>query len=155
MQTLLENIPQLLGYLFGAGGIMAYIFERRRKQAEAQGVEADSRGKEIENKSNLVNVYREALDDFNVRCEKKVLDITELCDRKVQVLNEEIAAHKRINANLRKENSELTKQNTELRRQNAELRRQNEQLKRKNEELTIIIQKLEKRIAELESNSTK
>lgn len=148
MQTILENIPNLLGYLFGAGGIMAYIFERRKKQAEAKGLEAESRAKEIENKEHLVKIYRDALNDFNNQCEKKYKEVTELYDRKIQALNEEIATRRRINTNLKKENSELTKQNAELRKQNA-------QLKKKNEELTIIIEKLEKRIKELESNGTK
>lgn len=148
MQTILDNIPQILGYLFGAGGVMAYIFERRKKQAE-------SRAKEIENKEHLVKIYREAINDLDLQCKKKYNEVTELYDRKIQALNEEVATHKRINSNLKKENSELTKQNSELRKQNSELRKQNAQLKRKNEELTIIIEKLEKRIKELENNSIK
>lgn len=141
MQTILDNIPQILGYLFGAGGVMAYIFERRKKQAE-------SRAKEIENKEHLVKIYREAINDLDLQCKKKYNEVTELYDRKIQALNEEVSTHKRINSNLKKENTELTKQNAELRKQNA-------QLKRKNEELTIIIEKLEKRIKELENNSIK
>lgn len=139
MQTVIENLPLIITTLFGAGGTTAYFFERRKNKAEAIS-------KEIDNKSNLIQVYREALDDLNSRCEKKYNEVTELYDRKIKALNEEIATHKRINTNLKKENTELTKQNAELRKQNA-------QLKRKNEELTIIIEKLENRIKELENNT--
>lgn len=110
MEFILENLEQFIGYLFGAGGLLAYVFERRKKQAETKGVEADAKSKEIENSEKVVSLYKNALDDLSTRYEKKYNEITALYERKIKVLEDEIRVHKRMVTALKKEIAELRKQ---------------------------------------------
>ena len=107
MNFIQENIGQILGYLFGAGGVFAFIFERRKNKAETKGVEADAETKEINNSGKVVDLYKQALDDLEGRYEKKYQEITALYERKIKVLESEIKLHKRIITDLKRENLEL------------------------------------------------
>lgn len=109
MEFLKNHISEIIGYLFGAGGLLAFIFERRKKQAETQSLEADAESKEINNGQQVVSLYKSALDDLSSRYEKKYIEITDLYERKIKVLEDEIRVHKRMLTALKKENAELRK----------------------------------------------
>lgn len=107
MSFIQENIGQILGYLFGAGGISAFIFERKKNKAETKIVEADATEKEIGNSSKVVDLYKQALDDLENRYEKKYQEVTALYERKIKVLEDEIKILNRRIIELKKENTEL------------------------------------------------
>lgn len=110
MNFIQENIGQILSYLFGAGGALAFIFERRKNKAVTKGVEADAEAKEIHNGGKVIDLYKQALDDLENRYEKKYQEITALYERKMKVLEDEIKLHKRVVTMLKKENTELIRQ---------------------------------------------
>lgn len=91
MNYILENIPLLLGYLFGAGGLFAFISERKKNKAVASGLEADADSKEIDNGAKIIIQYKEALEDLPVRYEQKYQEMATLWEKKVQMLLDEIA----------------------------------------------------------------
>ena len=93
--------------VFGTGGLLGYFFERRKRMADAES-------KEINNGQQVVNLYKETLDDLSIRYENKFNEITELYERKIQVLEDEIKAHKRLVSTLKKETTDLRRQIREL-----------------------------------------
>lgn len=103
------NIITIISTLFGGGGVIAYLFERRKNKAVTKGVEADANSKEIDNSSKVVDLYKTALNDLENRYEKKYKEITELYERKIKVLQDEIRLHKRYSTSLKRENTELRK----------------------------------------------
>jgi hypothetical protein len=107
MNFILDNFTIILGYLFGAGGVSAFFFERRKNKAVTKGVEAEVTTKELNNSGKVVDLYKAALDDLELRYEKKYQEITALYERKIKVLESEIKLHKRIISDLKKENLEL------------------------------------------------
>lgn len=111
---------QIFGALFGAGGIAAYVFERKKNRAITKGVEADSQSKEISNVAAVADLYKAALDDLENRYQKKYTEIESLYEKKIKMLSDEIKIHKRHNTALRKENLELRRKNAELENQNFE-----------------------------------
>jgi hypothetical protein len=72
-----EGIALLLG------GLINWIFNKRKEKATVTTTE-------IENGSNVVKMYKDALDDLPPRYEKKFNDLNELFEQKVQILKEEI-----------------------------------------------------------------
>lgn len=90
MNYVLENLPTLLGYLFGAGGVFAFISERKKNKAVASGLEADADSKEIDNSSKVVDLYKEALDDLQNRYEKRYNEVAEMFEKKYQMMREEM-----------------------------------------------------------------
>ena len=110
MNFITENIGLIISTLFGAGGIIGYIFERSKNKAITKGVEADVDSKDIQNGKDVVSMYKEAMDDLNHRYEKKFNDIVDMYDRKMKVLEDEIKLHKRMNTSLKRENADLKRQ---------------------------------------------
>ncbi|MEE9408121.1 MAG: hypothetical protein V3V28_08610 [Polaribacter sp.] len=90
MNFIQENLPLLLGYLFGAGGIFAFIFERKKNKAVTKGVQADAETKEINNASIIIGQYKDALEDLPIKYELKYLEMEKLWEKKVQMLSDEI-----------------------------------------------------------------
>ncbi len=109
-----EYAGQIIGYMFGAGGVFAYIFERRKNTAVTKGVEADASSKEIDNSSKVIDLYKNALDDLEKRYENKFQEIISLYDRKIRVLEDEIRLHKRLNSALKRESTEYKKRLKEI-----------------------------------------
>jgi hypothetical protein len=103
MSFILDNLPILLGYLFGAGGFFAFLFERKKNKAVTQGVVADANEKEIDNGGKVVDLYKNALDDLENRYEKKYNEITALFDRKIKVLEDEIKLKNKFISSLKRE----------------------------------------------------
>lgn len=110
MNLITDNLPTILGYIFGSGFLGAYIFERRKNNAVTKGVEADVDSKDIQNGKDVVSMYKEALIDSNKIYEKKFNDIVQMYDRKTKVLEDEIKLHKRMNTALKRENADLKRQ---------------------------------------------
>lgn len=77
------------------GGFVAWIFTRKKTNAEVDTTE-------IDNGDKVIKRYKDALDDLEVRYEKKYLhleqmsrNIESLFEKKEQVLAQEITYHKK------------------------------------------------------------
>jgi hypothetical protein len=68
--------------VLGTGGLVAYIFERRKNRAVAKQAEAEAGGKEIDNASKLIEMYKEALEDLPTRHEKKFQETQKFWEQK-------------------------------------------------------------------------
>tara|TARA_B110000967_G_C18488010_1_gene365402 strand:+ start:92 stop:508 length:417 start_codon:yes stop_codon:yes gene_type:complete len=90
MNFITDNIALILTTIFGGGSLTAYIFERTKNRAITKGVEADVDSKEIANSSNIINQYKDALEDLPTRYELKYLEMEKLWEKKVGMLLEEI-----------------------------------------------------------------
>lgn len=95
-------------------GVAGFIFGKRKLRAEVEGMNADNEGKEIENADKLVQLYKETLDDLGNRYEVKFKDFSDLSDKKVLMLQEQIDFQKSINEQLKAENNLLKAENTML-----------------------------------------
>lgn len=95
-------------------GVAGFIFGKRKLRAEVEGMNADNEGKEIENADKLVKLYKETLDDLGNRYEAKFKDFSDLSDKKVLMLQEQIDFQKSINEQLKAENNLLKAENTML-----------------------------------------
>lgn len=109
IQLFTEHIFPHIGDFIGAilAGVAGFAFGRKKMQAEVDGLSADNEGKEIENADKLVKLYKDALDDLGTRYEAKFKEFSDLAERKVKLLEDEINLHKRINAQLKEENTML------------------------------------------------
>lgn len=100
-----EPIVAFIGtILTGIGG---FLFGKRKLQAEVAGLDADNEGKKLENDATLVKLYKEALDDLGSRYEAKFKEFSDLSERRVKLLEEEVHIQKRINDQLKAENTML------------------------------------------------
>ncbi|WP_312398784.1 hypothetical protein [Chryseobacterium sp.] len=88
-------------------GSAGWFFGRRKIDAEVEGIDADNEGKKLENDDKLVNLYKDALDDLGNRYEAKFKEFSEISERKIRLLEEEINIQKRINEQLKAENTLL------------------------------------------------
>ena len=111
-----ELIFEHLGAFMGAilTGLAGFLFGKRKLRAEVEGMNADNEGKEIENADKLVKLYKETLDDLGSRYEMKFQEFSDLSDKKVLMLQQQIDFQKRINDELRAENILLKAENTML-----------------------------------------
>ncbi|SNR16537.1 hypothetical protein [Tenacibaculum jejuense] len=69
MREFLENhIDIIIGYLFGAGGIITALTERKKRRQElVKG--------ETQNQQQVVDLYQEALDDLKKRYDEKFSEL--------------------------------------------------------------------------------
>lgn len=95
-------IIAIIGALFGTGGLLHAFLQRRKTKAEADS-------KVITNGHQVVNLYKDALDDLSVRYEKKYKELEAMYDQKAKLLSEENKIYKRQVSTLKKENLELRK----------------------------------------------
>lgn len=105
--TIFPHIGEFVGAILA--GLAGFAFGRKKLNAEVAGMDADNEGKEIENADKLVKLYKDALDDLGNRYELKFKEFSDLSERKVKLLEDEINLHKRINAQLKEENTMLRK----------------------------------------------
>ena len=111
-ELLTEPIVGFLGAVLT--GLVGFLFGKRKLRAEIAGMNADNEGKEIENADKLVKLYKEILDDLSNRYEAKFKEFSDLSDKKVLMLQEQIDFQKRINEQLKAENNLLKAENTML-----------------------------------------
>lgn len=95
-------------------GLAGFLFGKRKLRAEVAGMNADNEGKEIENAEKLVKLYKETLDDLGSRYEARFKEFSDLSNKKVVLLEEQIDFQKRINEQLKAENNLLKAENTML-----------------------------------------
>lgn len=128
MNFITDNLPTILGYLFGGGTLTAYLFERKKNQAIAKGVEADVSTKEIDNSTKVIELYKNSLDDLEKRYENKYVEITTFFEKRVTMLTEEIqhieGLYARKNKLLEDEIKLKNRFITGLKKEVADLRRQ-------------------------------
>lgn len=101
-EFLMEHIAPHISAFIGAilSAVVGFLFGRKKQKAEVESLD-------IDNTDKLVKTYRESLDDLTARYEKKFQEIISLYEQKVQLLNDEISLHKRINEHLKEENELL------------------------------------------------
>ncbi|MDR2238153.1 MAG: LPXTG cell wall anchor domain-containing protein [Chryseobacterium sp.] len=104
-EILTQHLSTFLGLM--ATGLAGFVFGKKKMNAEVAGMDADNEGKEIENADKLVKLYKDALDDLAGRYEVKFKEFSNLAERKIKLLEEEINIQKRINDQLKTENSKL------------------------------------------------
>ncbi len=102
MEFVSQHLVTILSTIFGGTGLLGWFFEKRKNQAQTDTVE-------INNSDKVIDQYRKALDDLEARYEKKYLELAEACDRKVNIMEDEIKAHKRRFNLLKQENTDLRK----------------------------------------------
>ena len=115
-EIFIENAAAIVGFFIGSGGLFAWWKEKKKNKVLVEGLEADNEKKSIDNASHLVNVYKDALDDLNTRYESKFNEITDLYERKIKALKEEIRIHKSLNSALKKQITQLKNRIKELER---------------------------------------
>lgn len=135
MNFIAEHLPQILPYLFGAGGIGAFFIERRKNKAVTKGVEADVDSKEINNNSKVIDLYKEALDDLQNRYEKRYNEISEMFEKKYQMMRDEM---QQLEASFERKNKlledEIKLKNKFISSLKRELRERDNEIKRLKEE---------------------
>lgn len=101
-EFIMENVAPHISAFVGAilSAVVGFLFGRKKQKAEVESLD-------IDNTDKLVKTYRESLDDLTARYEKKFQEIISLYEQKVQLLNDEISLHKRINEHLKEENELL------------------------------------------------
>lgn len=102
----------ILNLLFGTGflaTLLGWLFERNKRKAEVQTIEANNESVEIANDDKKLEQYQKILDDLPVRYEKRYQEFEEMHNRKIKLLEDEIALHKRVIEILKAENTELRK----------------------------------------------
>lgn len=114
MQILADNFISILGFLFGGGGLLMWVLERKKYTEVVLGLKAENESKELENDSKIIGIYKNTLDDLGSRYEAKFKDLEHAYDRKVKLLEEEISLKERIITNLKRENRDLKRTIREL-----------------------------------------
>lgn len=111
------NIQDWITLLFGGGSMitaLGWILERKKRNEETRGLAISNESVEIENERKKVDLYQDMLNDLQSRYEAKYKEFEMMHDRKVRLLEDEIALHKRIINNLKVENEQLRKENIVL-----------------------------------------
>lgn len=114
MQFLTDNLLSILSFLFGGGGVLMWLLEKRRYNETILGMRAENEDKEIDNDAKLLGIYRDSLDDLGNRYEAKFKDVAETYERKIKLLEEEINLRERIILSLKRENRDLKKRIKDL-----------------------------------------
>lgn len=109
---MINTLQDWFTLLFGTGFIatvIGWVVERRKRKAETQTILANNETIEITNDDKKFEQYQKILDDLPERYEKRYKEFEEMHNRKIQLLEDEIALHKRVIATLKAENHELRK----------------------------------------------
>lgn len=106
----MNNIQDWITLLFGATSVssaLGWIAERKKRKADIHTIYMNNEGLALENERKKVDLYQDMLDDLSTRYEKKYNEFEEMHNRKVKLLEDEIAMHKRVIASLKTEIREL------------------------------------------------
>lgn len=109
-----ELIITIIGYVFGAGGLLFWFLERKKFNAEVEKSLESVKSDRIDNEIKLSDYYQKMLDDLGTRYEDKFLDIEKLYLNKERILKDEINMLKQKVRMLRQENLELKKRIKDL-----------------------------------------
>lgn len=95
MEEVQSLIITVIGYVFGAGGLLFWFLERKKFNAEVEkaleGVKADR----IDNDVKLSHHYKEILDDLKNRYESRFSEYEVMMNDKIKILKDEIMLLKR------------------------------------------------------------
>lgn len=104
----------LLGFVFGGGGLLMWFLEKRKYNETIAGMKIaneerilDNEKKQIDIDDKVIDRYKVALDDLGTRYEDKFKDVTDVYERKIKLLEEEINLRERIILSLKRENRDL------------------------------------------------
>ncbi|NLN33878.1 MAG: DUF5320 domain-containing protein [Flavobacteriaceae bacterium] len=87
---LYQIIITMIGYLFGAGGLVFWFLERRKFNAEVAATLESVQATKIENDVKLSEHYREILDDLKKRYEDRYQEYETMMNNKIRILKDEI-----------------------------------------------------------------
>lgn len=92
------------------GGLIKWFFDKRKEKVDLTTTE-------ISNGSEVVKLYKDALDDLPVRYEHKFKELVELFEQKEKLLKEEIEFLKRERDLWKKKYNELLKEYNKYKRE--------------------------------------
>lgn len=95
MEVYQNLIITIIGYVFGAGGLLFWFLERRKFNAEVERALESVKADKIDNDVKLSHHYKEILDDLKARYEDRFVEYAKMMDSKVKILKDEIALLKR------------------------------------------------------------
>lgn len=84
-------IITIIGYVFGAGGLLFWFLERKKFNAEVEKALESVKSDKIENDVKLSHHYKEILDDLKVRYETRYSEFERMMTDKIRILKDEIA----------------------------------------------------------------
>ncbi len=70
MDFLKEHLPNMLAWIFGAGGLLSAISERRKRKVDLLKAETES-------KQQIMDMYQEALSDLKTRYDEKFKELSD------------------------------------------------------------------------------
>lgn len=75
IQLILESLIPI-----GVGGGIGWVFHRYKHKAEVKGLEAQAKGKEVDNAQKIIDLYQEALNDLKKNYEGRFADLQKEID---------------------------------------------------------------------------
>lgn len=90
-----ELIITVIGYVFGAGGLLFWFLERKKFNAEVDKSLESVKSDRIENDVKLSHHYKEILDDLKERYEKKFIEFEAMWMAKEKLLKDELTLLRR------------------------------------------------------------
>lgn len=159
MPAILASIP---GFIALVSQIAKEKNEKKNKLASIENIDADTAQKITEGAGDLIDRYRQFIDEIRVQAEESTEKLQKL-DNKVKQLTETneqyIEQHKilveqnkilvRQNKQLSEQNKQLSEQNMQLSKQNAKLLAQLKTMSEQNKSLSDRIGILEKKLKEV------
>lgn len=96
-------IITIIGYVFGAGGLLFWFLERRKFNAEVEAVLENVNASKIDNDVKLSHHYKEILDDLKERYEKKFEEFEKMWQAKEKLMKDELSLLRKQIRNLKSE----------------------------------------------------
>ena len=109
-----QIIITIIGYLFGAGGLVFWFLERRKFNAEVAATLESVQASKIDNDVKLSEHYREILDDLKRRYEDRFREYEMMMNNKIKILKDEITLLRKQVKTLKDEIREKDKRIKEL-----------------------------------------
>lgn len=95
MEDYQNLIITIIGYVFGAGGLLFWFLERKKFNAEVEKALESVQADRIDNDVKLSYHYKEILDDLKVRYESRFAEYELMMNDKIKILKDEIMILKR------------------------------------------------------------
>lgn len=95
MEDYQNLIITIIGYVFGAGGLLFWFLERKKFNAEVEKALESVQADRIDNDVKLSHHYKEILDDLKVRYESRFAEYELMMNDKIKILRDEIMILKR------------------------------------------------------------
>jgi|26BtaG_2_1085354.scaffolds.fasta_scaffold01419_11 hypothetical protein len=95
MEEVQNLIVTIIGYVFGAGGLLFWFLERKKFNAEVEKALESVKADRIDNDIRLSHHYKEILDDLKLRYDARFLEYEQMMSNKIKILKDEISLLRR------------------------------------------------------------